>query len=120
EAFAAEAETRMLIALGDIPAAIAAAREAIDKAEQTGAKTVAGWARRRLALALAESGELERAPAEMPDDVPPGRQELLADRLVRLRLRLAAGDHEGAAELARHLIDEPEWMQRDAGVVAAA
>ena len=120
EAFAAEAEARMLIELGQVQAAVSAARHAIETAEQTGAKTVAGWARRRLALALAEAGELERAPAEMPDDTPAERQELLADRLVRLRLRLAAGDHEGAAELARRLIDEQEWMQRDAVLVAAA
>ncbi|HEX6487419.1 MAG TPA: EAL domain-containing protein [Candidatus Dormibacteraeota bacterium] len=121
EAFAADIEARMLLELGDVDGALRAARSAHQLAERSGIKTVAAWSQRRSALALVEAGHVEQAVAEVAETTEPSEmQEVLFDRLVRIRVHLAAGELTEAGDVARLLITQTKWMPRDTVLIAAA
>lgn len=121
EAFAADIEARMLLDLGDVEGSLRAARAAAERATAAGIRTVAAWSYRRIVLALAETGRIEQAAAMLGDGAEPSEpQEVLFDRLVRIRVLLAGADLGQAADLARPLLEQSKWMQRDAILVAAA
>jgi DNA-binding CsgD family transcriptional regulator len=113
---------RCLALRGDLPAALADLREALDLADEHAVHVALPYTLAFLADALLDTGDTEAAQATieragLPEELPP-TMHLVFFRLARGRLRIAAGSHERGVEelrivgeLARLVPhDNPAWV----------